>query len=78
MGLRGRRQERRENRREERQTFGVRGDAVRYRMRERMVSIGDDTTDDLGRLEDLLTSVSSGIAPTTIVRKVRSLLDGDA
>lgn len=42
MGLRGRRQERRENRREERQTFGVRGDAVRYRMRERMVSIGDD------------------------------------
>ena len=38
MGLRDRRQDRRE----ERQTFGVRGDAVRYRMRERMVSIGDD------------------------------------
>jgi uncharacterized protein YxjI len=29
-------------RREERQTFGVRGSAVRYRMREKMLSIGDD------------------------------------
>ncbi len=38
MGLR----DRREERREERQTFGVRGDAVRYQMRERMLSIGDD------------------------------------
>lgn len=46
MGLRGRRQERRqerrEERREERQTFGRGGSAVRYRMRERLVSIGDD------------------------------------
>ena len=38
MGLRDRRQDRRE----ERQTFGERGDAVRYQMRERMLSIGDD------------------------------------
>ena len=38
MGLRDRRQERREERRE----FGVRGSATHYRMREKMVSIGDD------------------------------------
>ena len=42
MGLRDRRQDRREDRQEERRTFGVRGDAVRYRMQERLVSIGDD------------------------------------
>jgi uncharacterized protein YxjI len=33
---------RREERREERQTFGRGGDAVRYQMRQRMVAIGDD------------------------------------
>lgn len=33
---------RRQERREERQTFGRRGDATRYRMREKLVSIGDD------------------------------------
>ena len=38
MGLR----DRRENRREERETFGRRGDAVHYRMRQKLVSIGDD------------------------------------
>jgi uncharacterized protein YxjI len=38
----GRRQERRSSRQEERKTFGRRGDATRYKMRERMVSIGDD------------------------------------
>ncbi len=38
MGLRDRRQERREERRE----FGVRGTATRYQMREKLVSIGDD------------------------------------
>ncbi len=38
MVMRGRREERRE----ERQTFGRGGDAVRYQMREKMVSIGDD------------------------------------
>ena len=38
MGLR----DRRKNRREERETFGRRGDAVRYRMRQKLVSIGDD------------------------------------
>ena len=42
MGLRDRRQQRREDRRDERQAFGVGGDAVRYRMQERMLSIGDD------------------------------------
>ncbi len=47
--MRGR--ERREDRREERQTFGVRGDAVRYQMREKLLSIGDDSwiEDDGGR-----------------------------
>lgn len=39
---RRRRQERRESRQQERQTFGVRGDATRYQMREKLVSIGDD------------------------------------
>ncbi len=34
---------RREERREERQTFGVRGDAVRFQMREKLMSIGDDS-----------------------------------
>jgi uncharacterized protein YxjI len=38
MGLRDRRQERRE----ERATFGRGGSAVRYRMRQKMLSIGDD------------------------------------
>ena len=38
MVMRGRREERRE----ERQRFGRGGDAVRYQMREKMVSIGDD------------------------------------
>ncbi len=38
----GRRQGRREARQDERQTFGRRGDATQYKMRERMVSIGDD------------------------------------
>jgi uncharacterized protein YxjI len=33
---------RREERHEERQTFGRGGDAVRYQMRQRLVSIGDD------------------------------------
>lgn len=33
---------RRQERREERQTFGRRGNATRYRMREKLVSIGDD------------------------------------
>ena len=39
---RNRRQDRREKRQEERQTFGRRGSATRYRMREKLVSIGDD------------------------------------
>jgi uncharacterized protein YxjI len=38
MGLRDRRQERREERRE----FGVGGSATRYQMREKLVAIGDD------------------------------------
>jgi len=37
--VRGRRQERRE----ERQSFGPGGDAVRYQMREKLLSIGDDS-----------------------------------
>ena len=39
--MRGR--ERRQERREERGTFGVRGDAVRYQMRGKLISIGDDS-----------------------------------
>lgn len=47
--MRGR--ERREERREERATFGVRGNADRYQMREKMLSIGDDfwIEDESGR-----------------------------
>ena len=41
-GSGNRRQERRADRREERQTFGRRGTATRYRMRQRLVSFGDD------------------------------------
>jgi uncharacterized protein YxjI len=37
-----RRQERRDDRQEERQTFGRGGDATHYQMRQRLVSIGDD------------------------------------
>jgi uncharacterized protein YxjI len=40
--LRGRQQVRREERRAERETFGRRGSAVRYKVRQRMVAIGDD------------------------------------
>lgn len=39
---RGRRVERREERRDERATFGLRGTAERYQMREKLLSIGDD------------------------------------
>jgi uncharacterized protein YxjI len=48
---RGRREERREDRREERQTFGPGGDATVYKMREKMLSIGDDAwiEDQTGR-----------------------------
>ena len=42
MGLRDRRQERRDDRREERDTFGRGGTAHRYRMKQRLVSFGDD------------------------------------
>ncbi len=35
--------DRRETRRDERQTFGRRGDATRYQMREKLLSIGDDS-----------------------------------
>jgi uncharacterized protein YxjI len=34
---------RREERRDERQTFGARGNATRYQMREKLLSIGDDS-----------------------------------
>ena len=40
--MRDRRQERREDRQEERATFGRGGDATRYQMRQKLVSIGDD------------------------------------
>ena len=39
---RARRQERREQRQEDRQQFGRRGTATRYRMRQKLVSFGDD------------------------------------
>ena len=39
----GRRQARREERQDDRQTFGRGGDATRYQMREKLVSIGDDS-----------------------------------
>lgn len=47
--MRGR--ERRQERREERGTFGARGDAVRYQMREKLLSVGDDSwiEDQAGR-----------------------------
>jgi uncharacterized protein YxjI len=38
LGIRGRR----EKRREERETFGRGGSAIRYRMRQKLVSVGDD------------------------------------
>ena len=43
--------DRRETRRDERQTFGRRGDATRYQMREKLLSIGDDSwiEDESGR-----------------------------
>ena len=40
--MRDRRQERRDDRQEERATFGRGGDATRYQMRQKLVSIGDD------------------------------------
>jgi uncharacterized protein YxjI len=43
--------DRREARRDERQTFGRRGEATRYQMREKLLSIGDDSwiEDESGR-----------------------------
>jgi uncharacterized protein YxjI len=40
--MRGRQQARREERQQERETFGRGGTAVRYQVRQRMVAIGDD------------------------------------
>ena len=40
--MRDRREERREGRQDERATFGRGGDATRYQMRQKLVSIGDD------------------------------------
>ena len=40
--MRNRRVERRENRQEERATFGRRGTATRYQMRQKLVAFGDD------------------------------------
>jgi uncharacterized protein YxjI len=40
--MRDRREERREDRQDERATFGRGGDATRYQMRQKLVSIGDD------------------------------------
>ncbi|NTU81561.1 MAG: hypothetical protein HGA45_19625 [Chloroflexales bacterium] len=40
--VRGRRQERREERQNDRETFSRGGNAVRYQMRQRMLAIGDD------------------------------------
>jgi uncharacterized protein YxjI len=40
--MRGRQQARREERQQERETFGRGGSAVRYKVRQRMVAIGDD------------------------------------
>ena len=42
---------RREERRDERQTFGARGNATRYQMREKLLSVGDDSwiEDESGR-----------------------------
>lgn len=40
--LRGRREDRREERQQEHATFGRGGNATRYQMRQRLVSIGDD------------------------------------
>jgi uncharacterized protein YxjI len=40
--LRGRREDRREERQQDRATFGRGGTATRYQMRQRLVSIGDD------------------------------------
>lgn len=44
-------QERRDDRQEERQTFGARGNATHYKMRQKLVSIGDDffIEDEQGR-----------------------------
>lgn len=42
MPLRDRREERRSERQEDRQEFGRRGSATKYRMREKLVSFGDD------------------------------------
>jgi uncharacterized protein YxjI len=42
MVFRGRREERRAERQQERETFGRGGNANRYQMRQRMVAIGDD------------------------------------
>ncbi len=49
--FRGRRQDRREERQDEHATFGRGGDAIRYQMRQRMVSIGDDYNIDNDRGE---------------------------
>ena len=42
MGLRNRREERREGRRDEREAFGRRGSANHFQMQQKLVSIGDD------------------------------------
>lgn len=49
--MRGRRQERRDERQQNRAAFGRHGDAVRYQMRQKLVSIGDDFWIETDRAE---------------------------
>ncbi len=73
MRGRERRQERREERREERGTFGARGDATRYQMREKLLSIGDDSwiEDDSGHRAYKVNGKALRIRKTLLLEDAR-------
>ncbi len=66
-------QDRRSERREERQTFGARGDAVRYQMREKLLSIGDDfwIEDQTGRRAFKVNGKAVRVRKTLVIEDPR-------
>ena len=73
MRGRERREERREERQEERATFGRRGNATRYQMREKLLSIGDDSwiEDDSGRRAFKVNGKALRLRRTLVIEDAR-------
>ncbi len=67
--------DRREARRDERQTFGRRGDATRYQMREKLLSVGDDSwiEDESGRRAFKVNGKALRVRKTLVIEDPQGL-----